>query len=165
MGCSHCVLNICSLLDVCWSKVCSFSVSGLNLYLLFASMVFHYFYELTFIVFVGHLLPRSQLFCTITNMYIYDGVGRFHKTFNITYVSCVSPIEYCLWSCECLSRFRPKLWNTMGIAGNVLPHRIWRHHRSHISCENLYVSFISNLLESWKARKFGGSYWEYRLIV
>ena len=37
------------------------------------------------------------------------------------YVSRVSPIEDC---CECLSRFRPKLWNTMGIAGNVLLHRI-----------------------------------------
>ncbi len=31
--------------------------------------------------------------------------------------SHVSPIEDCLQNCECLSQFRPKLWNTMGIAG------------------------------------------------
>ena len=106
-----------------------------------------------FIFFIGHLLPQSQLFCTTTsNMYIYDGVGQFHKTLNFYAFrfSHVSPIEDCLWNCECLSQFRPKLWNMMGIAGNVLPHQIWRHHHSHshISCENLCVSFISNLLMS-----------------
>ncbi len=109
--------------------------------------VSHYFYELTFIFFIGHLLPWSQLFCTTTsNMYMMELADSMN--FYAIGFSHVSPIEDCLQNCECLSQFRPKLWNMMGIAGNVLPHRIWRHHRSYIPCENLYVSFISNLLMS-----------------
>ncbi len=112
--------------------------------------VSHYFYELTFIFFIGICCRKVGYFVlTTSNMYMTELANSIkHLNFYAVRFSHVSPIEDCLQNCECLSWFRPKLWNMMGIAGNVLPHQIWRHHHSYIPCENLYVSFISNLLMS-----------------
>jgi hypothetical protein len=110
--------NICLLLDVCWSKVCSFSVSGLNLYLRFASMVF-----LT--VFMNwHSSPLGICYREVCYFVLLPLICIW-RSWPIPYFYIMpSGSHVPRTACECLSRFRPKLWNTMGIAGNVLPHRI-----------------------------------------
>src|SRR5258705_12575345 len=79
--------------------------------------VSHYFYELTFIFFIGICCHKVSYFVlTTSNMYMMELANSIkHLNFYAIRFSHVSPIEDCLQNCECLSWFRPKLWNTMGI--------------------------------------------------
>src|SRR5260370_13374557 len=68
--------------------------------------VSHYFYELTFIFFVGICCHEVSYFVlTTSNMYMMELANSIkHLNFYATRFSCVSPIvKDCLQNCECLS--------------------------------------------------------------
>src|SRR6266436_5170407 len=66
--------------------------------------VSHYFYELTFIFFVGICCCEVGYFVlTTSNMYMMELANSIkHLNFYAIGFSCVSPIEDCLQNCKCL---------------------------------------------------------------